>query len=119
MSKIFTNFKIYQMLGSKGPAQKQESPGGFDGISSKVVYETKKPADANDSLASYMSNSYRTMDGGKGLRGNWSRIADSVKVNYPKMDGSKISILDLQGRTNAKQARAKYDIPARKSGEKR
>ena len=115
MSKIFTNKKTYSMF-SNGPTQQQESPGGFDAKLGKI---DRKPADANDSLASYMANSYITMNGGKGLRGNWSRIADSTKVHYPKMDGSKIDILNLQGRTNAKQARAKYNISARKPGEKR
>jgi len=121
MNKIFTSKKIYQMLGSQGPAQKQKSPGGFDGPKGNKISKSKskRPATANDSLASSMAHSYKSMDGGKGVRGNWSRINDSVKANYPKIDGSKINIMDLQGRTNAKQARAKYDIPARKPGEKR
>ena len=120
MNKIFTNKKIYKVIGSEGPAQKQKSPGGFDGLGEKISRsKSKRPATVNDSLASYMAHSYKSMNGGKGVRGNWSIINDSVKANYPNIDGSKINIMDLQGRTNAKQARAKYDIPARKPGEKR
>tara|TARA_R110000765_G_scaffold385097_1_gene476858 strand:+ start:21 stop:341 length:321 start_codon:yes stop_codon:yes gene_type:complete len=79
------------------------------------VVNRKPPATANDSLASYMANSYKKVHGG--TRGGWSRTADSVKVNYPKIDGSKINILDLQGRTNAKTARAKYNIPQNVRGD--
>ena len=68
MNKIFTSKKIYQMLGSQGPAQKQKSPGGFDGNGKKQLTERLKK-ESKSELRTYKSKEEKEKsDSGTGIK---------------------------------------------------